>query len=324
VATRLTPHACLDRINAGDVAPVYFIHGPDTELKSSIISALGDTLEEDLRAFNFDRQQAAESKGDLRRQLWTLLDLARTMPMLVPRRIVVLTGAERVLGALRDADGGSDELEAFEAYLKAPEPHTTIVFVASGDVDGRLKVFQVLKEHATTVTCDPLADLDDPRRRRGPNVDHAIAWVKAMAVREGVRIEPGAVRLLATLAGSDVDRLRAEFERARLFASGDGIITEAAVQEVASSPTSRDPWAITNALERRQAGEALRELALKLDGGEFPLMILGQLGWFVRTKMPPPLVAAALDAVFRTDLAMKTSRGEPRVLLERLIVELCG
>jgi DNA polymerase-3 subunit delta len=226
---------------------------------------------------------------------------------------VVLTGAEKVLGVLRDADGGSDELEAFEAYLKAPQPHATIAFVASGPFDGRLKAFKLLEKHATTVHCDPLADAGD-----------AAAWVKAEAAREGMRIEPRAVQLLARLAGSDIGRLQAEFERALLFASGDGIITEAAVQEVVSAPTSQDAWAITKAVERRQAGQALRELALKLDGGEYPLAILGQLAWFVRTEMPPQFVGAALDAVFRTDLALKTSRGEPRVLLERLIVELCG
>ena len=32
---------------------------------------------------------------------------------------------------------------------------------------------------------------------------------------------------------------------------------------------------------------------------------------------------AAVDAVFRADVAMKSSGGEPRVLLERLVVELC-
>jgi len=32
----------------------------------------------------------------------------------------------------------------------------------------------------------------------------------------------------------------------------------------------------------------------------------------------------AVDALLRTDLALKTSGGDPRVLLERLIVELCG
>jgi hypothetical protein len=53
-------------------------------------------------------------------------------------------------------------------------------------------------------------------------------------------------------------------------------------------------------------------------------MILGQLAWFVRTKVPAPKAGAAVEAVFRTDLAIKTSAGDPRTLLERLVVELCG
>ena len=32
----------------------------------------------------------------------------------------------------------------------------------------------------------------------------------------------------------------------------------------------------------------------------------------------------AIEAVFRTDLTLKRSGGDPRVLLERLVVELCG
>jgi DNA polymerase III delta subunit len=34
-------------------------------------------------------------------------------------------------------------------------------------------------------------------------------------------------------------------------------------------------------------------------------------------------VRAAVDALFRTDLALKSSGGDPRILLERLVVELC-
>jgi DNA polymerase III delta subunit len=32
----------------------------------------------------------------------------------------------------------------------------------------------------------------------------------------------------------------------------------------------------------------------------------------------------ALEALLRTDLALKTSGGDPRVLLERLVVEVCA
>ena len=81
---------------------------------------------------------------------------------------------------------------------------------------------------------------------------------------------------------------------------------------------------MTRAIERGSAGDALRELGLMMDNGAVPYMILGQLAWFVRTKVPAPKVSAAVEAVFRTDLAIKTSAGDPKVLLERLVVELCA
>ena len=52
-------------------------------------------------------------------------------------------------------------------------------------------------------------------------------------------------------------------------------------------------------------------------------MGLGQLR-FAAERLPGSRVRSAIDAVFRTDLALKSSGGEPRMLLERLVVELCG
>jgi DNA polymerase III delta subunit len=313
VPGRVTPRSLEQQLLAGRVDPVYLLAGPDEDLKSRIVTQFLGSIDEDLRVFNVDRIHVADAKAEQRKQLWILLDLCRTLPMMAPRRFVVVQSAQKLIGALRDADGGSAELAAFESYLKAPQPHATLVFVTSGDLDRRVKASMLLEKHAVVVDCDPLADAAE-----------GIAWAKAEAASEGVRIEASAARLLATLAGGDIMRLRAEFERALLFASGDGIITEAAVREIASAPTTQDPWAITGAIERRAPGEALHELALKLEAGEVPVMILGQLGWFVRQKMPPARVPAAVEALFRTDVALKTSGGEPRVLLERLVIELCG
>jgi DNA polymerase III delta subunit len=88
-----------------------------------------------------------------------------------------------------------------------------------------------------------------------------------------------------------------------------------------------DDWAMTNAIEAAQTGEALRQLAMMLDAGAPPEKILGQLGWLVRTKfaqVAPAEVRPAIEAVFRTDVDLKRSAGEPRILLERLVVELCA
>ena len=114
------------------------------------------------------------------------------------------------------------------------------MLVAGEGLNRSLKAVKLLEKLAVVVDCDPLSAGGD-----------AVAWVKAEAAAEGVRVEPAAARLLASLAGEDITRLRAEFERAVLFASGDGIITEAAVREIASAPTSQNRWGMTNAIERR-------------------------------------------------------------------------
>jgi DNA polymerase III delta subunit len=99
------------------------------------------------------------------------------------------------------------------------------------------------------------------------------------------------------------------------------------VKAVVTSETAHDDWAVTNAIQRGDAAEALRQVGLAMESGGVPYQILGQLGWFVRTRLPEAdvrRVPAAIEALFRTDLELKSSGGDPRVLLERLVVELCG
>ena len=92
-----------------------------------------------------------------------------------------------------------------------------------------------------------------------------------------------------------------------------------------SGETLQDDWAVTNAIARRDSAEGLRQIALALESGGVSYQILGQIAWFVRERLPaadPRRVPAAVDALFRTDLELKSS-GDARVLLERLVLELC-
>ena len=336
MARQVTPQSLEEFIVSGRLDPVYVLTGPDDALKAMLVTRLVESIEEDLRPFNVDKLFPPDHREEARRQFWTVLQLARTLPMMAPRRVIVVAQAEKLMQIFKAGDdeapepaeeappgrkgrktvqkaAGEAELEAFEQYLSSPSPDAVLVFVAGQGLNRNLKPVKLLEKLATVVDCDPL-----------PGGGHAVAWVKAEAASEGVRVEPAAAQLLAALAGDDITRLRAELERAVLFASGDGIITEAAVREIASAPTTQNPWAMTNAIERGSTAEALRELALKIDAGEYPPMILGQIRWFVANKLAPSRVPAAVDALFRTDLALKTSGGDSRVLLERLVVELCG
>ena len=171
----------------------------------------------------------------------------------------------------------------------------------------------MLLSKAAVVECDGPTDAAEAAR-----------WVRDRVSQEGMTIDPRAARLVADRVGPDIGRLRADVDRLVLYAAGNKAITAEDVLEVVGPPTSQDNWGVTRAIERGSAADALRELGLMMDGGAVPYMILGQLAWFVRTKVPAPKVTAAVEAVFRTDLAIKTSAGDPRALLERLVVELCS
>jgi DNA polymerase-3 subunit delta len=235
--------------------------------------------------------------------------------MMAPRRVVTVTQAEVLLAPKREGEAAVRALDRLEAFIKEPEPHAIVVFVA-GELDKRGRMYKLLTKHATVVECGTLADSGDAER-----------WVRNRVAAAGAEIDPAAARSLALRAGTDIRRLRGEVERLLLYALGHERITVDDAREIAGPAALQDDWAMTNAIEAGRGAEALRQLALLLEAGAPPEKVLGQLGWLVRTKFPavaPDRVPSAIQRVFETDVALKRSVGDPRMLLERLVVELCG
>jgi DNA polymerase III subunit delta len=328
------PAAVRRQIEERKPAPVYLIVGDDDAEMSQLASAISGLVEDELRAFNLERLYATD-KGVTAS---AIVQAARTLPMLGDRRVVVVLRAEKILkpkrrGKAAELDEGAGEgddeppgdLDALEEYVQRPEPLTTLVLVAA-DVDRQRKIYKALQKGATIVECWGLKGGRDVRVDQRDVSRAADAIVRQAVAAAGQHIEPAASRLLADRAGTDISRLRADLERLLLFASGRAVITVQDTREVVSDETAQDDWAVTNAIARGNARDALRQLGLALDSGGVPYQILGQLAWYVREKMSamhPNRVPAAIEALCRTDLDLKSSGGDPRVLLERLVVELC-
>jgi len=313
----LTPSAVRKQIESGGVDPVYLLSGEDEIEKSALAAEFSALVEEGLRAFNVERIHAGElTTGDkLMDGVAGIIDTVRTLPMMAPRRVVVVMQAETLLAPKRESEAASRAMEQLEALLKNPEPTATLVLVATA-VDKRSKIFKLLQKQATIVECGVLESAADAER-----------WVQTRVAAAGAAIDPAAARLVAQRAGIDVKRLRADVERLLLYALGQKQITLEDVRAVTGPAALQDDWAMTNAIEAGQAGEALRQLALILDAGAPAEKVLGQLGWVVRAKFPalaPAEVQPAVEALFRTDLDLKRSAGDSRILLERLVVELCA
>jgi DNA polymerase-3 subunit delta len=263
-------------------------------------------VEEGLEAFNIDRLYGAEARVD------ALIDTAQTLPMMAPRRLVIVLEAEKLLMPRREGKAADEEQARLEGFIESPPDHATVVFVC-GPLDMRRRVPKLLAKQAQVVDCGTIESTAD-----------ADLWVKTRAARDKVNLEPAAVRALVERAGLDLVRLRSGLERVALYAMGQPTVTVDDVRQVVpAGPQIEEDFGIANAIRTGDAPEALRQLSASLDGGAVPFVLLGQLRW-VAEKMPSTRVREAIDAVFRTDLALKSSGGEPRILLERLVVELCG
>jgi DNA polymerase-3 subunit delta len=305
----LTASAVRKQIGTGRVDPVYLILGADETEKLALARDLSALVEEELRVFNVDRFYGGEASVTGA----AIVDAARTLPLMALRRIIIVLQAELILAPRRETQATERDQDTLAAFVKDPPSHACVIFVA-GDLDERRRLPKLLQKSASVVRCDGLADPAEAAR-----------WLRDMAQARKMTIDSRAIQLFIERAAGDTARLRTDTERLFLYATGRQAITTADVEAITTEINlTSGEWAVTNAVERGAGAEALRELAAQLEAGASPYMILGQLAWCARTRLDRRRVPAAIEALFRTDLALKSSGGDPRVLLERLVVELCS
>jgi DNA polymerase III delta subunit len=305
----LTPADVRQQIESGKTEPLYLITGDDESAMSAIATALVESVDEEFRAFNVQRFHGTDAGVTLA----TVLDAASTFPLLAPRRLVVLHQADRALAGRRGQQdegeedaaggegGGKGQTALLRAYAQHPHAHAVVVLIGPGL--GR--VFDPLASTAAVVACEASADV-----------------IRALEVEHGVRFARDAADRLRQLAGADVGRLRADVERVLLYAAGQQTITREQVDAVVTrAAAGRKLWL---EVASRRTASALRELELELADGAVPFMLLGLLRSVVERTVAQRDLGKAIGALLRTDLALKTSGGDPRVLLERLVVELCA
>ncbi len=335
----LSGEALRKHYKSNTLAPVYLIVGDDARLIEQLVDGIEATIDPADRAFSVDRLYAGEAdKGGAPIDI---IASARTPSMLGGPRVVIVLRAERLFKPKRGGkaaevdddsepgsdDGGSSEsldLAPIEDYLAAPVEGTTLVFVAA-DVDGTRRITKKLKEAAQVVECRGLETRTANARREA--LATARTQVQSELLNLGRAIDKAAIDLLLDRTGLDINQLRGAVERLLLYSQDRKSISVDDVREVVGEHAFVDDWAVINAIGNGDTAGALRALALRLERGDSPHGIVGQLRWWVSSRLAeaePDRVRPALEALLRTDLALKSSGGDDRVLLERLVVELTG
>lgn len=326
----LTPAKVRAALAKGEAAPVYLLESDDAPSRLELAQVFLGLVDEGLQAFNVGVFHGRDAtNADAREAMLSqILVTARTLPMMSPRRVILLHDADALLAPKRAKDdepaepvagGGKKRAKAatpaedFEAYVAAPEPLTTLVIDAPSLDRGR-RITKLLLQHATLVDCGTLDSAEDAAR-----------WLQGRLDQDEMTMDAPAVRALIEATGLSLSRLRAEVDKLVLYAAAAGKITAQDVRDVvAPVEEPGEDFALGKAIWAGNAAGALRELGVLLDGGAPAPMLLGQIRAAVIRLRPDSRARAALRGVLDADLAVKTSRGEPRYVLEKLLVEVCA
>lgn len=322
-----TPAEIRKQIKGGKTGPLYLLEGDDLQSRHDLALEFAGLVDDGLQAFNVESFYANEATNASGRDqlIGALLSTARTLPMMSDRRVVIVHEAERLLAPRRgkdDEDGeaepkkgkrGNSPAEDLEAYIEHPEPMTVLVFVA-GQLDANRRLVKLLRKHADVVDC---GTLESPR--------DAALWIQKRLEKDELAIDAKTVNLLLQTTGLSLGRIRAEVEKLVLYAAGESVITPGHVKDlVIPENESEGVFALIEAVRNSNAPRALLEISALIDSGVQPPMILGQLRAAAVQLRNDARVRSGLDAVMRTDVAIKSSAGTPQHLLECLAVELCA
>ena len=226
------------QIKSGKTAPLYLLEGDDLQSRHDLAIEFANVVDEGLQAFNVQSFYANEATNASGRDqlIGSLISNARTLPMMAPRRVIVVHEADRLLAPKRGKDddagvGGAEApkkgkraastpAEELEAYIEQPEPMTTLVFV-SGPLDANRRVVKLLRKHADVVDCGSLA-----------NEREAAIWITKRLEKDELSIDPKAISMLVKMTGLSLGRIRPEVEKLILYAAGESAITVQHVKDL--------------------------------------------------------------------------------------------
>ena len=262
-----------------------------------------------------------------------LLDAVATLPILSPRRLVVLRDPE---AARAKARGLADALG--DALVAVKDSRDTVLVVVAEKVDGRSRWVKAFGT-AAVVRCDP------------PKKGKALSdFIAAEASRQGVDIDQPAISLLAERTGPQLLMLRQEIAKAALFAGSGEKVKAKHVAESTSDVAEGPIWDLTDAIGEGRCGDALALLGKMLHSGSAAPAILGAFANHFRKltsvrnggsvtgppfairklegqsrRFSPGRLLSCLAAIHKTDLALKGKGGIPEDLaMERLVIALAS
>jgi DNA polymerase III delta subunit len=325
----------------GKVGRAYFLRGPDRFLQEECRKAVLDSIPEEVRQWCLAEIEFQPER--LRQDL----EAAQQMPMLGGHNFLLFSDPEDFKHA------AEEDAEALREYLERPSPFSTVVFTAV-EPDRRRKFIQVLEKKAELVEMRALnrrqAALWASDFLRQAGVEIEVGLAEEIASKFEISNDS---RAEAKPSGVNLLWMRTEIEKLLTARPGKKRLGAADLELIVAFREEREIGKLLRAIAERKCGQALEFLRELLGSKVAETLIVwcigdlfrqalrgaeatyggGRGGWsrpanpfstweivpLVHRNFQREELQQALRAVRRTDLGIKSSWKDSRILLEFLV-----
>ncbi|MHB8173037.1 MAG: DNA polymerase III subunit delta [Nitrospirota bacterium] len=299
------------------LATVYLFTGEELYFADRALAVITErALAGAPRDFNFDVFYGKDSKAA------EIAAQASTLPMMADKRLVVLKEADK----LRD-------MGELKEYLKSPSPDCVLILLAMGaDRSKERTLSELLPDDAVYV------HFWRPRDYEIPDL------VQKLVRASGFTIDRGAVVYLAETLSGNLALIEAELNKVFNLLGERRQVKEEDVKEAVGDFGLPAVFELADAAAAKDASKAIETLEKLLRDGEEPLKLLAILAGHWRKmaagderstggaggrkaparKMSEDEAARAFNCFMKADRDLKGSPVPPRLVVERLLMELSG
>jgi DNA polymerase-3 subunit delta len=318
-------------IQAGSLPGLILLYGPESFFVEESLQLIRDAVvAPENRDFNLTQYHGKDFKAG------EVVEQARTFPVFSERRLVVIKNVH---------EASADQLEGLLVYLDDPVPETVFLLTAE-KIDARRKFYQILKKSGKAFEFKKIYENQLP------------SFVRDLAKSFNVTLTGEGLKLFCKRVGTNLVEVQGELEKLLGYLGDRDIADEKDVAAIVSDTRIESIFDLTDALGEGDVSKAFRLLDRLLVEGQAPLMVLAMMTrhfrqmWKVselvaqnvpqgefpkRVGVSPYFLKGLMQQASRfdnqqyrraftqfleTDLALKSSGSEPKMLLEKLVLDL--
>ncbi len=254
--------AALRDIREGRPAAVYLVFGSEGYLVRTAAEALAKELASAAGA----EIAGIDAEG---RGVEFVLEPLNTLSLFASAQVTVV----RNFAHLLSGEGGERLLAGVDTGLSEG---SAIVFVAPGSAGGRegggeARIDRRSKGYKGLAKRAVLVELNEQKP------ETLAVWLREKAAESGKKLTPAAAELLLTRAGTDMEVLRQELDKALLYCLDRERVDAPDLERLVGKSREDAVWEISDAVRAKDARRALTLCEDMLAAGTFPLVLLALL-----------------------------------------------